>query len=148
MNVRLLVIVGILIIVLAAGGIYLKASKKTFPVSPNNTQSQSTNQESTNSSASPSGSENMSETSIMLTSSGFNPSSVTIKAGTKLVWTNDSGAKATVDSDPHPIHTDYPPLNLGSFDDGNTLELTFDKPGTYHYHNHFNAAQRGTVVVE
>jgi plastocyanin len=90
----------------------------------------------------------VSEAKVSLTKSGFSPQTVTVKSGTKVVWTNESGATATVNSSPHPAHTDYPLLNLGQFDEGETLSLAFDKPGTYKYHNHLNTSQFGTIIVE
>lgn len=85
---------------------------------------------------------------VTLTSSGFAPQSLTVKAGTKVVWTNNSGVSATVNSAVHPTHLVYPPLNLESFGNGETLSLVFDRPGTYKYHNHLDASQTGVVVVE
>lgn len=85
---------------------------------------------------------------VTFTSSGFTPATITIKAGDTVVWINQSGAPATVNSDPHPTHTDYPPLNLGTFGNGATLSLTFPKAGTYGYHNHLNPVQKGTVIVK
>ena len=89
-----------------------------------------------------------SQNSVSLTSSGFTPATLTVKAGSTVTWTNNSGETATVNSDPHPTHTNYPPLNLGRFDNGGTLSLTFDKPGTYGYHNHLNPSERGTIIVQ
>lgn len=86
--------------------------------------------------------------SVTLASSGFEPQNITVKAGTKVTWINKSGSGATVNSAVHPTHLAYPPLNLGSFDDGETLTLVFDTPGTYKYHNHLNPSQTGVVVVE
>ncbi len=86
--------------------------------------------------------------SVTLTSSGFAPQSLTVKVGTKVVWTNQNGTAAAVNSASHPTHLVYPPLNLGNFGNGDTLSLVFDKPGTYKYHNHLNASQIGVVVVE
>jgi len=85
---------------------------------------------------------------VNLTNSGFNPKTVTIKVGEKVTWTNKSGENATVNSDPHPTHTAYLPLNLGRFDNGASVSLVFDKQGTYGYHNHLDSSQTGTVVVE
>ena len=85
---------------------------------------------------------------VNLTSSGFDPKTVTIKTGTRVIWVNKSGGDATVNSAVHPTHQLYPPLNLGQFPDGSSVQLVFDKPGTYKYHNHLNPAQTGTVVVE
>lgn len=85
---------------------------------------------------------------IILTADGFSPATVTIKAGTTVTWTNNSGGEATVNSDPHPQHTDYPGLNLGRFSKGQTLSLIFTALGKYGYHNHLNPWQQGTVIVE
>jgi len=85
---------------------------------------------------------------VNLTSSGFDPKTVTIKTGTRVIWINKSGAAATVNSAVHPTHQVYPPLNLGEFPDGSSVQLVFDKPGTYNYHDHLNPSRTGTVVVE
>ncbi len=85
---------------------------------------------------------------INLTSSGFDPKTVTVKTGTRVIWLNKSAVAATVNSAVHPTHQVYPPLNLGEFPDGSSVQLVFDKAGTYKYHNHLNPAQTGTVVVE
>ncbi len=89
-----------------------------------------------------------SQDTIILTADGFSPTTLTVKAGVKVTWTNQGGIDATVDSSPHPTHTDYPPLNLGSLPDGGTVSLTFNKPGTYKYHNHLKPNQFGTIVVQ
>ncbi len=88
------------------------------------------------------------EQTVTITADGFNPATITIKAGTKVTWINKSGAIVSINSNPHPIHTDYSPLNLGTVQDGASVSLTFDKPGTYKYHNHLNPSQTGTVVVQ
>jgi len=88
------------------------------------------------------------QNTVTLTQSGWSPATLTIKVGQTVVWNNKSGETATVNSDPHPTHTDYPPLNLGSFPDGGSLSLTLPKAGTYGYHNHLNPSERGTIVVE
>lgn len=85
---------------------------------------------------------------VTKTDNGFSPQSVTIKAGQSVTWINDSGTTATVDSSPHPAHTDFPFLNLGEFEDGNSMTLVFPDAGTYKYHDHLNSSHFGTVVVE
>lgn len=85
---------------------------------------------------------------VMLTSSGFNPSIVTIKAGSTVTWVNNSGQQGTVNADDHPTHQKYPELNLGLFAPGSSLQVKLTKPGTYTYHNHLNPSQRGTIVVQ
>ena len=85
---------------------------------------------------------------VEVTKTGFVPPTITIKSGTQVMWKNTSGESATVNSDPHPTHTLYPFLNLGAFDNGSSVNVVFDKPGTYTYHNHFNSSQKGKVIVE
>ncbi len=85
---------------------------------------------------------------VNLTSSGFDPKTATVKAGTRVIWLNKSGAAATVNSAVHPTHQAYPPLNLGEFPNGSSVQLVFDKPGKYGYHDHLNPSRTGTVVVE
>lgn len=87
-------------------------------------------------------------TTVTVKSFGFSPSTLTVKAGTKVTWLNKSGGIADVSSAGHPSHLVYPPLNLGSFNNGSQVSLVFDKPGTYNYHNHLNPGQTGIVIVE
>jgi plastocyanin len=89
------------------------------------------------------------EVLVTLTENGFEPNTVKIKAGGAVRWTNKSSAdEATVNSDDHPTHQKYKPLNLGVFKKGSTLMLIFNTPGTYGYHDHFHPSYKGTVVVE
>lgn len=88
------------------------------------------------------------EATITLTQKGWSPATLTVKAGQVVTWVNNSGQDATVNSDPHPTHTNYPPLNLGNFSDGQALSLDFPKAGTYGYHNHLDPSQTGTIIVQ
>lgn len=85
---------------------------------------------------------------VEVTDNGYSPQTVTIKKGTKVVWTNKTDRTVTVNSDPHPIHVKYPALNLGSFDTNEVVQLVFGKEGTYTYHNHLNASMTGKIIVE
>ncbi len=85
---------------------------------------------------------------IELTSNGFVPKTVTIKRGTRVIWLNKSGVDGTVNSDNHPTHQLYRLLNLGSFPVDFSVQLVFEEPGTYGYHNHFKPEQTGTIIVE
>lgn len=142
-------ILGVVALVLL-GGVFLfkKSTKTNQPVTTESVVSSSQPEVTLTPEASASTRPVVSQTEVVLGASGFSPATVIIKAGAKVVWTNKSGGMATVNSDPHPQHTDYAPLNLGRFSDGGTLELVFDKAGTYKYHNHLNASQTGTVIVE
>lgn len=88
------------------------------------------------------------EVTIMYSKQGFLPQTVTITKGTRVLWKNESGGVATVNSANHPTHQVYPPLNLGEFNNNTAVQLVFDTPGTYSYHNHLNPAQSGVINVE
>lgn len=85
---------------------------------------------------------------VTLTTTGFQPDTLTVKVGIYVTWVNKSGKSATVNSDDHPTHIKYPFLNLGEFKPDSTLQTLFDKAGTYTYHNHFNPSQKGTIIVK
>ena|SRR3989338_8944018 len=85
---------------------------------------------------------------ISVTDTGFEPQTVTIKAGTEVVWINNTSATTNVSSAKHPTHLEYPPLNLANFEPGESVSLVFTEPGTYKYHDHLNPTKFGTVVVE
>ena len=144
--------VGVVIVIFLVGGYFLLGqNKSTAPAtSPIPTESQpslaptASTQTATPSEAMKATNEN----TITLTAGAFSPATLTVKAGTKVTWVNKSGSTATVNSDPHPTHTNYSPLNLGRFSNGENLSLVFDKPGTYGYHNHLDATERGTVIVK
>jgi plastocyanin len=87
-------------------------------------------------------------TTVNLTSSGFEPQRIEVKVGTRVSWVNKSGKAGTVNSADHPTHQKYVPLNLGEFPNESSVQLVFDKAGTYNYHNHLAPNQRGTVVVK
>src|SRR3989344_2913271 len=85
---------------------------------------------------------------ITLTDSVFVPKEITVKKGTRVVWINQSGKGATVSSSDHPTHLNYPPLNLGEFGDGSSVNLILNDSGTYGYHDHLNPSSIGTITVE
>lgn len=140
-------IIGIIILVILFGGGFLLLKS-----SSTNVQSESQIQPKTEQAPpvpSPTvATQQQSQNTITLTANGFSPTAFTIKAGETVTWENKSGKIATVDSDPHPMHTSYAPLNLGRFSDGSTLTLTFEKVGTYNYHNHFNPSAWATITVQ
>ena len=67
----------------------------------------------------------------------------------KRSFQNKTGKRVSVASDEHPTHLLYP-----EFDQYKTAErgkdifrFTFEKVGTWNYHDHLNATMGGTVVV-
>ncbi len=99
------------------------------------------------------------EATIMLSDKGFTPSSITIKKGDTVTWINNTSGNMWVASAMHPTHTAYDGTTLqqhcpntagGAFDEcatGNTFTFTFDKVGTWKYHNHVDPSKYGSVTV-
>lgn len=142
MNNKLILVV--VLVVLVLGGALL-FSNKANNSSVNSTKTTNENQNTTPTAVETNKTESA---SVDVTSSGFVPQTITIKAGKRVVWNNKSGGPVTVNSDSHPTHLLFPFLNLGEFDDGSSVSVVFEKAGKYTYHNHLNPSQTGTVTVE
>jgi plastocyanin len=102
---------------------------------------------------------------ITLTDSGFSPASVTVAVGETVRFVNDSSRGMWVASDNHPTHTEYDGTSTrehcvdgkdttGTFDEcsaaanGDFWDYTFQKAGTFGFHNHVSASNTGTVIVK
>jgi hypothetical protein len=80
------------------------------------------------------------------------PSTVTIAVGGRVRFVNQSGSLREIASDPHPIHTDCPPLNqVGLLNNGQSRETgVFNTPRSCGFHDHNdpnNVLWWGTVVI-
>lgn len=86
---------------------------------------------------------------VKVTTNGFLPQSLTIKAGDTVTWMNADSENHTVNSDPHPTHTLFPILNkVGLMKAGESKSLQFTQAGTYKYHDHLNSSLTGTITVQ
>lgn len=90
-----------------------------------------------------------SDIQVSITQDGFSPQTIQIKKGQSVTFTNTDSREHQVASDPHPTHT-----NLPGFDNQEALLMndsyvyTFEKTGTFTYHDHLNPLKfHGTVVV-
>lgn len=139
MNSKLLAAI-VVVIAVVAGGVVLAISGKRSQTPPvTQPQQQNTGQQTK---------PPIQEAIVTVTKDGFSPATLTLKVGARITWMNKSGGVATVHSAVHPTHQVFPPLNLGEFGDGSSVQLVFDKEGSYSYHNHLNPEQTGVVVVE
>lgn len=84
--------------------------------------------------------------------SGFTPASLTIAKGTTINFINKTQIPLWVASDPHPDHTDYPGFDVaaqGSVPEpGQDTSFTFEKIGTWRYHNHSAPEDKASVTVK
>lgn len=85
---------------------------------------------------------------VTYTDSGFSPNIITVKKGTTVKFVNQGTGSMWVASAVHPTHQLLPGFDqLKSVLKGSTYEYTFEKVGTWKYHNHVNASNTGSVVV-
>lgn len=78
---------------------------------------------------------------VIMKGMAFDPSTVTIKAGESVTWTNE-------DSFDHTVIADKGEFESGDLGNGATFSFTFDKAGTYAYHCGIHPSMTGTVVVQ
>lgn len=90
-----------------------------------------------------------STTTTLITTAGikmknlvFDPSTVTVKKGTIVVWTNEDSSSHTVISD------SGNELNSPIIQIGKNYSHTFNTVGTFNYHCSIHSSITGTVVVE
>lgn len=89
------------------------------------------------------------EVTVTYTAQGFSPKSVTIKKGNAVVFENKTGKRMSVASSVHPTHLLYPEFDQYKTDQRGKDEFrfSFEKIGTWKYHDHLNSTMTGTVIV-
>lgn len=106
------------------------------------------------------------EHTVEVTSAGFNPSTITVKAGEAVTFVNKDSAQHWPASAMHPTHKVYPGSDIEKcgtaeapmiFDackgmaQGESFKFTFNEKGTWNYHDHLNCCDKpaffGKVVV-
>ncbi len=90
----------------------------------------------------------ISGTVITFTNEGFSPKQIEIKAGQSVRFINNSSLGMWVASNPHPTHEIYSELNEGkTVGRGGYYDFTFNKVGSWGYHNHVAPSKGGVVIV-
>ena len=89
---------------------------------------------------------------ITMKNISFDPMYVMVSKGTTVTWKNEDDVIHYVNTDQHPEHSYYPPMNSPQpLAKGDTFTLTFDRPGLYPYHcsahMHMNN-MTGTLLVK
>lgn len=87
---------------------------------------------------------------VQITASGFVPETIKIKQGESVTWVNTDTAPHQIAADPLPSHSKLPSLVTDqSLNQNESFTFTFDKKGTYTYHDPLNPdALKATVIVE
>ncbi len=161
------IIIAIIVIALIViGGYFLLKGNNPPAVSEQlNSTAQSSTPAQSNAVTSPESSTAQVETKdeVVYTDSGYAPQTLTIKVGNTVIFKNESSGGMWTASAMHPSHTVYSNTSLGqhcpdtantSFDEctsaqpGQSWSFTFQKQGTWGYHNHVNAHHFGKIIVE
>lgn len=98
---------------------------------------------------------------VEMSSDGFSPSPLTIKAGDTVEFRQVDGSERWPASAFHPTHTAYPGSDInkcgsgeqifdacGAVKEGKSWSFTFGEKGAWNYHDHLNSGKFGTIVVE
>ena len=89
---------------------------------------------------------------IAILPSGTAPKIVTVPVGSRVNFDNQSGNNIEISSDPHPTHTDCPPLNIGGQRAGQVGQTgAFTVARTCRYHDHGRPDDerwQGTIVIQ
>jgi amicyanin len=84
---------------------------------------------------------NPAPTEIKIDNFSFTPPTLTVQAGTKVIWTNR-------DDIPHNIVSSEQKFKSKPLDTDDSYSFTFDEPGTYQYFCGLHPKMVGKVVVE
>lgn len=135
----------VVVVVLFAGYLLYKAAYEPAPTPATNSTSSAE------------------KNTVVLSDAGYAPSTLTIKQGETVTFKNESSKMMWTASAMHPAHTGYsgtslqdhcPDTTSTSFDacrgyaPGESWSFTFQKVGSWGYHNHLSPKEWGTVVVQ
>ncbi len=99
---------------------------------------------------------------VEITSSGFNPKTINVKAGETVTFVNRDSSAHWPASNLHPTHRTYPGSNIekcgteeesttfdacGNVEPGEEYSFTFTRLGRWPYHDHLHPGRGGTVIV-
>jgi plastocyanin len=84
---------------------------------------------------------------IQISSTGFTPSTLTVKQGTTIVWKNNDTAPHIVASNPYPADNSVPTLHSQSIPPSGSYAFTPTTTGTISYHDDLAPTHNGVIVV-
>lgn len=165
-NTYIAIIVVVLIVVIGGWYWYANMNRANAPA-PSESQTpageaQTSTPLNSNQTSTPAGASLNQPAVIAYTDSGYSPDTLTVKIGTSVTWQNQSSGNMWTASNVHPTHTLYDGTSLrqhcanptpNSFDEchadspGSSWSFTFNKVGTWKYHNHVDPGMTGTVLV-
>ncbi len=78
---------------------------------------------------------------VIIKNFSFQPSTLTVSAGTTVAWENQDSTSHTVSSDAKGL------FDSGALAPGDEFSFTFNTPGSYGYHCNIHPSMKGTIVV-
>lgn len=86
---------------------------------------------------------------VTLHESGFVPQTITIRKGDSVTFASTLSGPFWPASDLHPTHGIYPEFDPQEpVEAGNNWQFTFNKKGSFKYHDHLHPLYRAAVIVE
>jgi plastocyanin len=122
----------IIVVLVVAGGVIVLTRKHT----PSNNMSNMSNMGSNSNSTA------VATDKVSISNFSFSPSSITVKKGTTVTWTNHDSIAHTV------VETDGKTgPNSQNIDNGKTYSFTYNTVGAFAYHCSIHPEMTGTVTV-
>jgi plastocyanin len=132
-------IIGLVAVIVIGGGGYLVLHKPP---------SQTSTMKSSQSPSSGSTENQNALSTIAYDGKNFSPATLTVVSGTTVTIKNTSSEDLQFNSNPHPVHTDDPDLNVGVVSPGQSKTFTVTMKGTFGYHNHMNPSEQGMITIK
>ena len=85
---------------------------------------------------------------VRITKAGFEPATLSVKQGTKIVWDNSDSSLHQVASNPYPKDTGLPGLKSAILNNAQSYSYTANAVGTFGYHDQLTPTINGTLVVQ
>lgn len=144
-NKAVTIVIAVAVILAAAGvaAFLFMSNKSAAPKASDQTEPTTTTETPTNETTN-----KVAGALISYTDNGFEPTTLTVKAGTVVTVENNSSSQLEFASGDHPTHTKEPELNTKTIGPGESTTFTPTKTGTWSFHNHFNSSDTGTLTVE
>src|SRR3989344_536116 len=154
------IVILVVIVVVIAGGYFLLNGNVQAPVQ-NNTQNSMQKQDETSQLNVDDTNQMTGKYIVNFTDSGYSPSELKIKVGDTVTFVNNSSNTVWTASAMHPSHIIYsgtslqqhcPDAENSAFDEckssqpGESWSFTFNKQGTWGYHNHMATKDFGKII--
>ncbi|MGH7196619.1 MAG: cupredoxin domain-containing protein [Candidatus Saccharimonadales bacterium] len=141
-----LLTIGLILLVLLGLGMVWLLLAQTKTQQPAESNKQTTPQQQKQTESTTPTSQPQEQQSISIVSFAFTPAKMTVKKGTKVVWTNEDSVGHNVVSDAD-APAGGPPKTAAILQQGESFEFVFDTVGTFRYHCTPHPNMTGTIEV-